>query len=86
MAMHPEIQAKAQRELDDLLKFIRLPELDDFESLPYCQALLMEVLRWRPAAPLGIPHRLMVDDQYDGYQLPAGSLVFAVCVSVNSTT
>ena len=81
MAMYPAVQTKAQEELDKLLGLARLPELDDRESLPYCQALLMEVLRWRPAVPLSIPHRLVVDDQYNGYHLPAGSLIVPVRVS-----
>ena len=81
MAMHPEVQAKAQAELDNHLGLARLPELEDREHLPYCVATLMEVLRWRPATPLGVPHRLMVDDYYDGYFLPAGSLVVAVRIS-----
>ena len=82
MAMHPDVQAKAQAELDGLLGMTRLPDLDDRDSLPYCQALLLETLRWRPAVPMGIPHRLMVDDVYNGYHLPAGSLIIPVCCIV----
>ena len=26
-------------------------------------------------ADQGVPHRLMMDDEYDGYHLPAGALV-----------
>ena len=76
--MHPTIQTKAQAEVDKLLGGARLPELADRDSLPYCQAVLLEVLRWRPAVPLSIPHRLMEDDAYGGYHLPAGSLVVPV--------
>ena len=76
--MHPDVQAKAQAELDGLLGMTRLPELDDRDSLPYCQAVLLETLRWRPALPLGVPHSLMVDDVYNGYHLPAGSLIIPV--------
>ena len=82
MALHPHVQAKAQAELDKLLKLSRLPEHGDREHLPYCQAVLLETLRWRPAVPLSIPHRLMVDDVYNGYHLPAGSLIVPVCFVV----
>ena len=78
MAMYPDVQAKVQEELDTIIGLSRLPELEDRSRLPYCQATLMEVLRWRPAVPLGIPHRLMVDDQYQGYHFPAGSLIVPV--------
>ena len=78
MAKYPRVQAKIQAELDKIVGPTRLPELEDRDLLPYCQATLLEVLRWRPAVPLGIPHRLMVDDRYDGYHFPAGSLIVAV--------
>ena len=80
--MYPEIQTRAQKELDNYLGSTRLPDHEDREHLPYCQALLMEVLRWRPAVPLGIPHRLMVEDWYDGYHLPAGSMIVPVSTSL----
>lgn len=78
MAMHPEVQVKAQEELDNYLSLTRLPDLEDRDYLPYCQAIFMEVLRWRPAVPLGLPHRLMVDDQYEEYHLPAGAMIVPV--------
>lgn len=31
----------------------RLPTFDDRASMPYLEALLAELLRWHPAAPLG---------------------------------
>ncbi|KAK7029115.1 cytochrome P450, partial [Favolaschia claudopus] len=34
-------------------------------------------LRWNPTIPLGLPHRLMQDDVYRGYYLPAGTIVLA---------
>jgi cytochrome P450 len=53
MANYPEVQAKAQEELDAVLKGERLPLMDDRPSLPYLNAIIKEVLRWRPPAPLG---------------------------------
>ncbi|CAE6435300.1 unnamed protein product [Rhizoctonia solani] len=35
MAMHPEIQSKAQAEIDSVLQGTRLPEMNDRESMPY---------------------------------------------------
>ena len=51
MVLHPNAQAKAQEELDSVVGNERLPEFDDLPSLPYLQAVFMEVLRWHPAAP-----------------------------------
>lgn len=75
MIMHPDVQRKAQEELDKVVGRNRLPDLDDRESLPYVSALIKEVLRFYPVAPLGVPHRLTADDVYKGMYLPEGSIV-----------
>ncbi|XP_006463801.1 hypothetical protein AGABI2DRAFT_208721 [Agaricus bisporus var. bisporus H97] len=75
MTLFPEVQNKAQVEIDALLENGRLPEFADMESLPYVTALTKEVLRWQPANPLGIPHLLTKDDTYNGYHIPKGSFV-----------
>ena len=55
MTLHPEAQQKAQAEIDRVIGNDRLPTLDDQSSLPYLDALMKEVLRWNPVAPLGKP-------------------------------
>ncbi|KAI0698594.1 cytochrome P450 [Cytidiella melzeri] len=77
MAMHPDIQRKAQEELDTVVGPDRLPTYDDYDSLPYIQAIFMECMRWLPVLPLGVPHRLVADDYYNGYFIPEGTIVFA---------
>lgn len=52
MCIHPEVQRKAQAELDAVLHG-RLPEFSDRPFLPYIQAIAKETLRWNPVAPLG---------------------------------
>ncbi|KAF8871725.1 cytochrome P450 [Infundibulicybe gibba] len=73
MALNPEVQRKAQAELDTIIGG-RLPTYDDRESMPYIEALYREVLRWRPVLPLGIPHSTIQDDIYNGYFIPKGRL------------
>ena len=46
---------------------------DDRPALPYIEALLLEVLRWSPPLPLGIPHVTTKDDVYNGYFIPKGT-------------
>lgn len=84
MTMHPSVQRRAQEELDGIVGSDRLPDHEDLAFLPYVQAVLLEVLRWRPAVPLGIPHRVMVEDEYDGYRIPKGSMIIPVCVLILS--
>ncbi|KAI0092431.1 CyP450 monooxygenase [Irpex rosettiformis] len=75
MAAYPDIQRKAQEELQAVVGHDRLPTYEDRGSLPYIQAIFLECMRWRPIVPLGVVHRLMEDDYYNGYFIPAGTLV-----------
>jgi len=72
MAMYPEVQRRAQKEIDEVVGSKRLVNYDDWSSLPYVEALLREVLRWRPVAPLSLPHSTTTDDVYKGYYIPKG--------------
>lgn len=45
MLAYPDVQAKAQKELDDVVGRDRLPSFDDQESLPYVDALIKELSR-----------------------------------------
>ena len=76
MVMHPDMQRKAQEELDRVVGGDRMPTFEDRDSLPYLNALLKEVLRWHPVAPLAAPHRSTTDDEYNGYFIPAGTIVY----------
>ena len=52
LVLHPEIQNKAQAEIDQMLKGA-LPTFEDQESLPYVTAVFKEALRWKPVFPFG---------------------------------
>ncbi|KAI0092996.1 cytochrome P450 [Irpex rosettiformis] len=77
MLLHPEAQQKAQKEIDEVIGRNRLPDLNDRDSLPYVQCVINEVMRWQPVTPFGLPHRLMVDDTYNGMFIPKGSVIIA---------
>ena len=53
MVLNPETQRKAQEEIDTVLGGTRLPTFEDESLLPYVGAVVKEVLRWHPVAPLG---------------------------------
>lgn len=72
---HPEFLKKAQAELDEVIGDERLPEFDDKMRLPYVQAVVNEVLRWRPVSAGGIPHAVIQDDEFLGYRIPKGATV-----------
>ncbi|KAI0030169.1 cytochrome P450 [Vararia minispora EC-137] len=77
LALNPDVQKKAQTEVDRVVGTERLPALSDRKDLPYIEALVKELLRWNTVAPTGLPHRLTEDDTYNGYFLPKGSVVIA---------
>ncbi|TFK31156.1 cytochrome P450, partial [Crucibulum laeve] len=74
MILYPEVQKRAQAEVDSVTSG-RLPTLDDLAALPYITAMIKEIIRWAPVAPLGIPHNVTKDDTYNGFAIPKGSRV-----------
>lgn len=56
----PDAQKKAQEELDRVVGSDRAPEWEDLQDLPYIRALVKEVHRFRPVAPL-IPRAATAD-------------------------
>ncbi|KAF8188653.1 putative monooxygenase [Pholiota molesta] len=77
MILHPQIQKKAQIELDTVTGKDRLPHISDRSKLPYIRSVMAETLRWAPPVPLGLPHAVTEDDIYEGYHIPKGSLIQA---------
>ncbi|KAF8879274.1 cytochrome P450 [Infundibulicybe gibba] len=75
MAMYPEVQKKAQAEIDSVTGGARLPCFDDRDSLPYVNAIIKEVLRWQVVAPLAATHASTEEDVYEGYRIPKDSIV-----------
>ncbi|KAG2366781.1 cytochrome P450 [Suillus spraguei] len=73
MILHPEAQAKAQAEIDQVIGKDRLPNFDDRQALPYVEAIFRETLRWYPVVPFGVPHATTTSDIYDGYFIPEAS-------------
>ncbi|KAF8883612.1 cytochrome P450 [Gymnopilus junonius] len=76
MAVNPQIQRKAQAEIDRVIGHSRLPDFGDRSALPYLEAIYREVLRFAPPLPLGVPHATTEDDYYKGYFIPKGTVVF----------
>ncbi|KAG8681843.1 hypothetical protein FRC11_000598 [Ceratobasidium sp. 423] len=75
MAIYPEIQEKAQREIDEVMGSNRLPTMEDRPNLPYLERLLAEIVRWHPSAPFGVPHVCTEENVYRGYRIPKGAIM-----------
>ncbi|KAK5019379.1 hypothetical protein LTR16_000571 [Cryomyces antarcticus] len=76
MTKWPEVQKKAQQEIDAVVGDDRSPVWSDYSKLPYVAQTVKESMRWRPVVPLAFPHALAEDDWIDGRFLPKGTTVF----------
>ena len=95
MALYPEVQKKAQAEIDAVVGPNRLPDFHDRPSLPYINAVVKEISRWNLVTPFGkplfisssaatiltssqgIPHLSTIDDKYNGFYIPKGTVMIA---------
>jgi len=74
MVLHPEIQEKAQEELDRVVGRSRAVDGTDVKKLVYIQAVVKETLRLHPPGPLLSWARLSTCDTIiDGHHVPAGT-------------
>jgi len=77
MVAFPDVQRRAQAELDAVVGRARLPTFADAPYLPYMRAIVRETLRWRPALMLGLPHVATEEDWYGDAFIPKGAMCMA---------
>lgn len=74
MVLHPEIQAKAQSEIDNVVGKTQMVSNSDLPNLPYLNAIVKETLRFHPPGPLLSWARLAIHDTHVGeHFIPAGT-------------
>jgi len=62
-------------ELDRVIGSDRLPTWEDRDQLPYLNAVICELMRWKHFAPFGLPHMTLEDTTCGGYNIPQGAQV-----------
>ncbi|XP_037377030.1 steroid 17-alpha-hydroxylase/17,20 lyase-like [Talpa occidentalis] len=70
---YPQLKRKIQEEIDQNVGFSRTPTLSDRNHLLLLEATIREVLRIRPASPLLLPHRAVVNSSIGGYAIDKGT-------------
>ncbi|KAF7336322.1 putative cytochrome P450 [Mycena venus] len=76
LVAYPDAQKKAHEEMDRVVGEHRMPTLDDLEHMPYIRAMILETHRFRPVAPLALPHATLAAEEYGGYTIPKGATIF----------
>ncbi|XP_072547188.1 cytochrome P450 2M1-like [Salminus brasiliensis] len=82
MMKHPDIQAKIQKEIDEVVGPHRCPSIDDRRKMPYTDAVIHEVQRRTDIAPTSVPHKMLRDTEFNNYLIPKGAIVLPLLSSV----
>ncbi|KAK3688655.1 cytochrome P450 [Podospora appendiculata] len=75
LALNPDIQKRAQAEIDSVCPDSASPTWAHYAQLPYITMIIKKAIRWRRVTPLAFPHALSQDDIVDNKFLPAGTTV-----------
>ncbi|NXL46617.1 CP2J2 protein, partial [Podilymbus podiceps] len=82
MAIHPEIQARVQAEIDTVIGQKRQPVLEDRNKMPYTNAVIHEVQRKSNIIPFNVPRLTAKDTVLDGFCIPKGTVLLTNLTSV----
>lgn len=90
LLLYPAVFKKARETLDKVIGTDRLPSLSDRDNpdLRYMNYIVEEISRWRPLSPLGVPHKSLEDDIYNGMFITGSSTIYfnAWAMSRDETT
>ncbi len=79
LARFPDVQARAVAEIESVIGVgttARPPSLADRLSMPYVEACLHEVMRFRPLAPLAAYHNTTEPVRLHGFDFPKDTMVY----------
>ena len=79
LADHPDVQRRLQEVIDSIVPKDRLPSLDDKQKLPYVEAAILEMMRFKTLIPTGVPRLAMCDTEVGGYFIPGDTMVCICC-------
>ncbi|XP_003470594.1 cytochrome P450 2D6-like [Cavia porcellus] len=82
MILHPDEQRHVQEEIDAVIGQGRRPEMADQARMPFTNAVIHEVQRYRHIGPLGTPHMTSRDTEVQGFFIPKGTTLITNLLSV----
>ena len=82
VAANKDFMGRAHMLLDEVVGRGRLPNFSDRPRLAYLDAIVSELMRWRPISPGSIPRRADKADDFDGIHITKNATVFANAWSI----
>ncbi|XP_012927949.1 cytochrome P450 2D17-like [Heterocephalus glaber] len=73
MILHPDVQRRVQKEIDEVIGQGRRPEMGDQARLPFTNAVIHEVQRFGDIVPVNLPHMASRDIEVQGFRIPKGT-------------
>ncbi|XP_037799520.1 cytochrome P450 2L1-like isoform X1 [Penaeus monodon] len=77
LAKYPEVQARVQKEIDSVVPRDVLPSIQQKNSMPYLEAVTLDVHRLASFTRIGVYHMCSRDTQFEGYIIPKGAILAA---------
>lgn len=76
LIMNPKVMERAQAEVRSIVGERRVVTESDLPQLHYMKAVIKEIFRLHPPAPVLVPRESMEDVTIDGYNIPAKTRFF----------
>ncbi|OXA46402.1 cytochrome P450 2C15 [Folsomia candida] len=73
----PEILKTFQDEIESITGNARSTTVSDRAKMPYTEALIAETLRYSSIAPQAVEHKVLKDQEYNGYFIPKDTVITA---------
>ncbi|GFV86873.1 cytochrome P450 18a1 [Trichonephila clavipes] len=83
-AAYPQVQKRIQAEIDEVIGTDRFPTWQDRIRMPFTEAAIVELMRWRTIVPLNIMRYTLQDTEFNGYFIPKHSRILAVMWAVDN--
>ncbi|XP_072099258.1 cytochrome P450 2D3-like isoform X2 [Mobula birostris] len=75
MVLHPDVQSRVHEEIDRVIGKGRRPRLEDWEEMPFTNAVIHETQRLGNIVPISLPHQTYRDTTVMGYTIPKGTMI-----------
>ncbi|KAM3834583.1 cytochrome P450 2J2-like [Vipera latastei] len=72
---HPDIQEKARKEIEEAFSSLASISYQDQKKLPYTNAVIHEMQRFKSVLLLGVPRQSTKDVMMKGYHIPKGTMI-----------